>query len=35
MKIIVLSLISLFLCGSSIKAQTEDEIISQLVDSLD
>ena len=35
MKIIVLSLISLFLCGSSIKSQTEDEIISQLVDSLD
>ena len=34
MKIVVL-ILSLFLCGSSIKAQTEDEIISQLVDSLD
>lgn len=35
MKIIVLSLISLFLCISNIKAQTKDEKISQLVDSLD
>ena len=34
MKIVDL-ILSLFLCGSSIKAQTEDEIISQLVDSLD
>ena len=34
MKIVVL-ILSLFLCGSSIIAQTEDEIISQLVDSLD
>lgn len=35
MKIIVLSLISLFLCISNIKAQTDNEKISQLVDSLD
>lgn len=35
MKIIVLSLISLFLCIGNIKAQTDNEKISQLVDSLD
>ena len=35
MRIIILSIISLFLCVSGIKAQTENEQISQLVDSLD
>ena len=35
MRIIILSIASLFLCINNLKAQTEDEKISQLVDSLD